>query len=236
MPDQKIRIIADDREIPSGIPAMLRCVRESTVEIERFSTGDYIVGDRVVIERKTLEDFVESVVDGRLFRQASKMAKSRWRPLLLLEGDMRPGFPTDMRREAIDGALLSVTLAFNVAVIYSENAEQSGKIIAYCAGQLARGGSGVFRFSGRSPKCPEARKLRVLQALPGIGRMRAKDLLRHFGSVEKCVSAGVKAIAEVEGVGKKTAQRIRNVVNEPPVPYISLRKTPGMQESASSSR
>jgi ERCC4-type nuclease len=40
----------------------------------------------LVFERKTLKDFARSIVDGRLFRQAIRLANSKYKSVLILEG------------------------------------------------------------------------------------------------------------------------------------------------------
>jgi excinuclease ABC subunit C len=47
-----------------------------------------------------------------------------------------------------------------------------------------------------------------LDAVPGLGEVRRKALLTHFGSVKRLSSATVDEIAEVPGVGRRTAEAI----------------------------
>ncbi len=49
------------------------------------------------------------------------------------------------------------------------------------------------------------RSLLTLQRLPGIGVVRAKKLIDHFGGAEKVLQADAKAWAEVDKIGAKTA-------------------------------
>ncbi|WJY89799.1 excinuclease ABC subunit UvrC [Corynebacterium confusum] len=48
----------------------------------------------------------------------------------------------------------------------------------------------------------------VLDAIPGLGPQRRKDLVNHFGSVKKLKQASVEEIAEVKGFGPKLAQTV----------------------------
>ncbi|MDD3710390.1 MAG: helix-hairpin-helix domain-containing protein [Methanothrix sp.] len=48
--------------------------------------------------------------------------------------------------------------------------------------------------------------------MPGVGNAVAKNLLRHFGSVERVFAATTEELKEVELVGAKTAERIRELV------------------------
>jgi excinuclease ABC subunit C len=44
--------------------------------------------------------------------------------------------------------------------------------------------------------------------VPGLGEVRRKALLRHFGSLKRIKTASIEEIAEVPGVGRHTAEAI----------------------------
>ncbi len=48
----------------------------------------------------------------------------------------------------------------------------------------------------------------VLDEVPGLGEVRRKALLKRFGSLRKIRAAGVAEIAEVPGIGQRTAEAI----------------------------
>ena len=48
----------------------------------------------------------------------------------------------------------------------------------------------------------------VLTEIPGVGKSRVRELLRHFGSVTRLRAADATAIAEVNGIGPTLAQTI----------------------------
>ena len=66
---------------------------------------------------------------------------------------------------------------------------------------------------GRKPKRIQTRRLHILQGLPGIGPKIAKKMLEHFGSIETVITASEEALANVEGIGKKKAVKIREIVS-----------------------
>jgi excinuclease ABC subunit C len=49
----------------------------------------------------------------------------------------------------------------------------------------------------------------ALDNVPGLGEVRRKALLRHFGSVKKIKAATVDELTEVSGIGRATAEAIR---------------------------
>ena len=48
----------------------------------------------------------------------------------------------------------------------------------------------------------------ALDGIPGLGEMRRKTLLRRFGSLKRLRAASVEEIAEVPGIGRRTAEAI----------------------------
>src|SRR6185369_5728751 len=48
----------------------------------------------------------------------------------------------------------------------------------------------------------------TLDTVPGLGEVRRKALLRQFGSVKRLAAATVDEIAEVPGIGRRTAEAI----------------------------
>jgi excinuclease ABC subunit C len=52
----------------------------------------------------------------------------------------------------------------------------------------------------------------LLDDVPGLGEVRRKTLLKHFGSLKKLRVASVEQIAEVPGIGVRTATAIKEAV------------------------
>ncbi len=55
----------------------------------------------------------------------------------------------------------------------------------------------------------------ALDGVPGLGTVRRKALLRHFGSLKKLRAASVDEIAQVPGVGLHTAQSVAQALVQP---------------------
>ena len=56
----------------------------------------------------------------------------------------------------------------------------------------------------------------LLDDVPGLGEVRRKTLIRHFGSLKKLRAATVEEIAEVPGIGSRTATAIADAVAAAP--------------------
>jgi len=183
-----INIIADDREPEMMINALLANDKIRLIK-QRLSVGDYQIDGGLLVERKTLQDLVDSIKDGRLFNQASRLASSPLQTLIILEGTTK-NMQSKMRREAIQGALITVSVYFGIPLLRSMHSEETIQLMLYTAqqGKKANVQSGLQR-KGKRPQGKRKTQLHILQGLPSIGAERASALLAKFGSVEAVLTA-----------------------------------------------
>jgi len=85
---------------------------------------------------------------------------------------------------------------------------------------IAGDGEAGAAGEGRQPSGPrqedhrtlKEQQERLVSSTPGVGNAVATNLIRHFGSVERVFAASAEELKEVELVGPKTAERIRELV------------------------
>jgi ERCC4-type nuclease len=221
-----IRVVADHREAESAAVAGLRKMEGVALRFGHLEAGDYLVEGLMLFERKTLMDLAESVKDGRLFRQARALASlaEPLRGALILEGSSADLARSGMRREALQGALITVTLFFGIPGLRALDGMESARLMLYAARQARAYASGALPRRGIRPKGKRKTQLAILQSLPGVGPGRAEELLGTFGSVEAVLAANTEALAAVPGIGKRTARAIRWAVGEEPAVYQRRRK------------
>ena len=71
-----------------------------------------------------------------------------------------------------------------------------------------------------------------LDSIPGLGEVRRKALLRHFGSIKRLGAASVDEIAEVPGIGRRTAEAIIAALGDPPAAAAASPATPAEPSAA----
>ena len=101
----------DCREPTETMHQAMQDCGEIELEIQQLPLGDYLVDNRL---RKTYPDLVRSIIDGRLFQQAHRLAEAPHATLLLLEGSENDSRESNMQWEAIQGALVTVSLFFGM--------------------------------------------------------------------------------------------------------------------------
>ena len=210
-------IKVDYRENSSGVPDELGHHGVST-EITCLPHGDYQINQQWLVERKTLTDLAQSIIDGRLFRQLGSIQKTGLRPVLLLEGSSAQLKRSKMSRESIQGALITISLFMGIPILRSLNPGETASILMTIARQQIRfSDSGIhspLNFGHKRPKGKYQAQLQLLQTLPGIGTEKAKALLKKFGTIENIIVSSAEQLTEVEGIGQATAEKILWVVRE----------------------
>jgi DNA excision repair protein ERCC-4 len=212
--NQSFNITVDDRERKSAVAKSLLEMQDVAVRFERLSIGDYQAENRLLFERKTLKDFAASIIDGRLFDQMIRLANSDLTGILILEGPGRDLSNSAMRRESIQGALISTSLILGIPVLRSKDTAETARLILYATRQMKSFVRGGLNRHGYRPKNKRKRQLFILQGLPGIGRERAVRLLNKFGSVEAVITAGKHELQAVAGIGENIAAGIKSAVEE----------------------
>ena len=206
---ERNKIYVDPRE--RGMARLLEG-RGLEVTLKNLEVGDYVVSDRVAIERKTAQDFVASIIDPErnLFRQIADLARSYERPVLILEG--RDLYSRQVSASSIQGALTSVAVDYGVPIIPTEDQEDTASVITMLAARERRAGHEPKLHGHKTARTLKEQQEYLISAIPSVGPSVARKLLRHFGSIEKVIAASKEELQEVDMVGPKIAERIRELV------------------------
>lgn len=212
-----VKVYVDEREKASGVPEALSNLGV-TVFYKVLEVGDYVVND-VIIERKRVDDLVHSIFDGRFFNQLSRLSEMTERPMLIIEGDLRSVRNLTSNWRAIEAALLTAVIRYNVAIYNTDDYRHTAEIIKYVAEKLPTSAPRVRETLSRLVK-PKDRDLRewqlyIVQSLPGVGPKTARKLLEKFGSVKGVFNASFSELIRVEGINEEKAEKIIKIITSP---------------------
>ncbi|NPA76960.1 MAG: DEAD/DEAH box helicase [Candidatus Diapherotrites archaeon] len=211
---KKYVVFADYRERASGVIRALEEMGDVHVVLKQLPVADYVVSERVGIERKSVADFVASIIDGRLFTQAAELTSHFARPVIIVEGGNIYAV-RNVHPNAIRGALSSLIADYGISVLFTKDVADTAAYIRALARREQEQGRDVrLRGEKRIMSLPEMQQF-IVESLPFVGPKLAKQLLTHFGSVESVFTASERDLARVEGIGPKKAKEIRKVVSEP---------------------
>lgn len=207
-----IKIVADAAETRSGIIKLLQAMPGYEVEVASLDCGDYLVGENCIVERKANVDFFASLLDGRFIPQLQLMTESYERVVYIIEGDVH-GTEHSFSKESIYGALSYLSVLAGASLIPSANPQETAMLVATMARHSQQGLGYIPPLRVQKPKDGLTSKLYMLEGLPGCGGKRARDILSHFGTVAKALTATREEWMSVPGMGKATVDKILSVLN-----------------------
>lgn len=176
----KFKILVDYREKNSLVPSILHRLGFD-VEFKELKVADYILNE-IAIERKTVDDFVSSIVDGRLESQLEEL-KQYDKKLIFIEGIEEKSIyhkNSRINENAIRGMILSISLKHSIPIIYTKNSEDSAIFLKVLANKK-------YNLKAINPSKKildrEERAKYILEGFEGIGPKKAKLLIDEFKSL-----------------------------------------------------
>jgi len=209
----KIKIFADFRERGSGVIKEL-IENEVELKLDSLPSADYILSSRVGVEFKTVEDFVESIIDGRLLPQIKSLKNNFERPLLIIEGIEDIYSVRNVHANAIRGMLASITVGFGVPILYTKNFKDTASLLNIIAKREQEETDKDFSLHPQKKAMSiKDQQEYIVSSLPGVGSGLSKPLLKHFKSVKNVINAEQEELEKVEKIGKKKAEKIKDIVD-----------------------
>ena len=137
-----IRIVVDEREKNSRVCYYVSKLG-SISTFGRLPVGDYVVTTETAIERKTVNDLINSVYDGRLFIQCSNLATHYSKPFIIIEGnlinmdkrgriDHQSNLIVDKIRLAYD-TFIKIALDFHIPILYTPSIYYTAELLILLA-------------------------------------------------------------------------------------------------------
>lgn len=205
----EIEIVVDHREMAGGVVKEL--VRLGVgVRPQSLEVADYVLSDRVAVERKTSADYEASIMDGRLFAQVREMRNAYASPLLVVEGGLGVG---RLAPEALWGSVASLAVGFRVPVVTTASAAETARLLAAVAKREQLDEKRPVAVRSEKGTMTDDDRLRFLvEGLPDVSAVLAKRLLARFGTVRAIANASEEDLMQVEGIGKQRAAEIARVL------------------------
>ena len=198
----------DHRESSSTLGPYLRSLGVK-IQFSHLLHGDIRISDRILIERKTARDLVQSLTDGRLLHQCRRLVAAASRPMLLIE--IGEGHGQFVHPNAVHGALAHVSLDLGIPIMMTKSPEESAHFLAAAA---QREHDLIERMASRAllraTSFDDERSLeRAISA--AVAEIKAIELSENIDaplagrwtSFQK--SESVEVLSAIPGIGKKKA-------------------------------
>ena len=164
-----------------------------------------------MIERKSIQDLISSVFDGRLFDQCSRLKEHFQYPILLIEGNVDEIELITENPLIFYGALSTIAIDFKIPIIPTPNASHTAKLlVSMCSKKEPI--KGPFLKKIKKSNDIQKQQLSLLCSLPGIGEKTAIRILEKYGSPILAFSATSKELSKIPGLGETRAKKIKKML------------------------
>ncbi len=209
-----LKVYADHREKTSPLIKELIDL-DVDLKLEQLSSADFLLSSRVGVELKNKEDFVNSILDGRLLEQIKQLKDQFERPLLIIEGEQDIYSIRNVHPNAIRGMIATITISYGIPIIMTRDYKETAALFLVIAKrEQDELGKDFSPHASRKPSSLKEQQEYIISSLPGVGINLAMPLLRTFKSVKNIVNADLKELESVEKIGPKKAQQIKDVVEK----------------------
>lgn len=206
-------LVADYREKGSRFAALLvRLGLEPAYT--NLSVGDYVLSNSVAIERKTPEDLVASILDGRFTDQLRRLSEAYPKGVLLVTGSLEEAAARSPNPGLVYSSLAQACLS-SVSLVVSGSEESAAHIVKWLAAEAKNSWTGYEPMIKRKPKdqSTQQQAFNVLTAIPSVGPKRALKLMEAFPSLQAIFEAPEARLAQI--VGPSVARNIKSALSRP---------------------
>ena len=214
------KVIVDYRERASGIIKEL-AKRDLDVEIKQLVVADFIIQSKdkdgnphtIGIEKKTQNDFINSIIDKRILSQLTELKRHFSIPLLILEGKENIYSLRNFHPNAIRGMLASIAIDYQIPIIHSKNYRDTAALIAIIAKRLEKPARPISLLDRRKPLTLKEKQQYLIESLPGVGPKIAETLLKKLKTIKSIFNASEEDLKEVDKIGPKKAKEIKKLID-----------------------
>jgi len=211
-----MKIIADKREKNSLVIAELN-EEGVSVEMKQLQVADYLISKDIAVERKTVNDFISSMLSKRLLKQLIDLKENYSKPLLIIEGiEEQDIYKSDrhpkLHPNAIRGMILSILLEFSIPVIFTKDYIDTAQFLILLAKKQEKPSREISLKAKRRAFSLAEQQQFIIESLPGIGPILAKEMLKKFKTVRGVMNANKVELQKVKKINKKKADNIKRLL------------------------
>ena len=202
-------VIADHREIPSGVPPVLEKLGVR-VELATLPAGDYVVRTQTEIERKTVRDLHSAVASTRFWQQLNRLRASATHAIVVVEGQNLDAGP--LSKSGVRGALVALGDR-GIPVIRSTGPDDTALWIRSIAlSRTPRKRVWVRPPYRRPTGARDGIEVSMLCAIPLVTLPAARALVARFGSIRSIAQATPAELRAVPGIGPRRADAVHRAL------------------------
>ena len=210
-------MIVDSRE-PKALIQKLKNKKDILVVENFIECGDFLLSDGYAVERKTIQDFVASISDKRLFKQLNSLIQYSNPILAIINDNKWQAFYFCRNRyihNVYTGTLTTILLSYpKVKIMQFDTEDEFVSFLTSLEKKLNEDGQIHERpkILSRKPECLEDRKENSLACAKSIGIKTAKVCLTKYKSINKVCEAHMEDLEKI--LGKKAASNLYEMLHK----------------------
>ena len=217
------KLIIDSRENSDLTKAVKHeCIRLNIMtEKQWIEIGDYVFND-VCFEAKSTIDFLQSVINKRLWNQLDNMDRHYEHCILIIHGSIHQALaypdyvninmPEQLIRNKFYGAIGKITLDTDVKLFWVEGPRKAAQIMTTIC-KMRPIDRNVINPSLLKSITTDDLRVNLLGTIKGVSEMKAQMLIDEFGSLMEIGEAEIEELTKLDGIGTTIANRIIDVLN-----------------------
>ena len=211
-----VEIIIDDREDNK----LIQMIEKENIKykVQRLDCFDYIIGDELAIEYKSINDFIGSSY-GHLQEQIKNMLENLHlvkRILIVICGNYDDLFWMKYRinEASYIGMLSSITIKYKVSILHFKRPQQFVKYLASCLSKLESNNE-IDTTKLKRLESKDNTELSLLCALPSISITKAQKILQNYNiklilTDKENNGKTVEELKNIDGIGKGIVKNLKN--------------------------
>lgn len=207
--DERVKVLIDNRENNDLIKELYK-IDEILVETKKLEVADIVITHEIAIERKSKKDFVNSIIDKRLFPQLLDLAKNYKRPVLIIEGEENIYSIRNVNPNVIRAVKSAIAVDLRIPTIFTSSLADTAATILTIAKRTQKSKKDISLAGSKTSFSENEELEKVISSIPKINVVIAKQLLAEFKSVKKLVNAKEERLLKIEGIGKLRAKYIKD--------------------------
>jgi ERCC4-related helicase len=211
---EELLVLVDNRE---GGTHLIKHLKEMgmNIQMKTLSTADFIISNRVGIERKTPRDFVDSIIDKRLLHQLKDLKQNFEKPLIIIEGEEDIYSQRKIHPNAIRGMLATIAISYGIPIIQTKSPQETAELIrSISLREQNTEGKEIGIRTDKKPMTTKEQQEFIIESLPGVGPSLAKSLLKEFKSVKKIINSKPEKLIKINQLGDKKSEEIIRILDE----------------------
>ena len=217
------KLIIDSRESSNLYEYVVSEASSLNIPTEKqwLEIGDYVYSD-VCVEAKSTIDFLQSVINKRLWNQIDNMDSHYEHSIIMIHGSLheameypkyvKMNIAKSLLKNKFFGAIGKITLDTDCKLFWVEGPQKAAKIMTTIF-KMRPIDRQIIKPQLLKRITTEDLRMNMLCNIKGISETKAKKLLEIWGSIMEIGEAEPNELSIVDGIGETLANRIIDTLN-----------------------